>query len=824
MTKKSDAPAIRFKGFSDAWEQRKLSEITDKVTEKNAGLQYVETFTNSAEFGIISQRDFFDHDIAKLGSLDGYYIVKTEDFVYNPRISTSAPVGPINRNKLGRTGVMSPLYTVFRPHDIDTTYLEYFFKCGYWHSFMNFNGDSGARSDRFSIRDNVFFQMPIPIPDIDEQRKIGELLTCLDNLITLHQRKFEKLTNVKKSMLEKMFPQNGSSYPEIRFKGFTDPWEQRKLASLCEKFTDGDWIESKDQSDFGVRLVQTGNVGVAEYLDKPNNKKWISEDTFDRLHCEEVLPGDILISRLPEPAGRACIVPLLGTKMITAVDCTIVRTAPDMSNKFLVQYLSSQAYFDDVNTCLAGGTRQRISRGNLANFNVPIPVKKSEQDAIGMFFGYLDNLITLHQRKCIFFTGRAGRLISTVNKKRITSSWEQRKLGDMMNVTSVKRIHQSDWTDSGVRFLRARDIVAAAKNEEPDDYLYISKEKYEEYSTLSGKVGVSDLLVTGVGTIGVPYLVRNLEPLYFKDGNIIWFQNSDKIDGKFLFYSFSAEQIQGFINESAGIGTVGTYTIESGKKTPISLPNQIEQAKVGEFFQQLDNLITLHQRKFEKLTNVKKSMLEKMFPQNGSSYPEIRFKGFTDPWEQRKLASLCEKFTDGDWIESKDQSDFGVRLVQTGNVGVAEYLDKPNNKKWISEDTFDRLHCEEVLPGDILISRLPEPAGRACIVPLLGTKMITAVDCTIVRTAPDMSNKFLVQYLSSQAYFDDVNTCLAGGTRQRISRGNLANFNVPIPVKKSEQDAIGMFFGYLDNLITLHQRELEKLQNIKKSMLEKMFV
>ena len=195
-------PEKRFPGFTDDWEQRKLSEITDKVTEKNAGLQYVETFTNSAEFGIISQRDFFDHDIAKLGSLDGYYIVKNEDFVYNPRISTSAPVGPINRNKLGRTGVMSPLYTVFRPHDIDTTYLEYFFKCGYWHSFMNFNGDSGARSDRFSIRDNVFFQMPIPIQDIDEQRKIGELLTCLDNLITLHQRKLEEMKKQKKALMQ----------------------------------------------------------------------------------------------------------------------------------------------------------------------------------------------------------------------------------------------------------------------------------------------------------------------------------------------------------------------------------------------------------------------------------------------------------------------------------------------------------------------------------------------------------------------------------------------------------------------------------------------
>ena len=201
----SSVPEIRFKGFTDAWEQRKLSEIAGKVAEKNTGLQYVETLTNSAEFGIISQRDFFDHDISKLGSLDGYYIVRNEDFVYNPRISTSAPVGPINRNKLGRTGVMSPLYTVFRPHDIDTTYLEHFFKCGYWYSFMNFNGDSGARSDRFSIKDDVFFQMPIPVPHIEEQRKIGLFLTQLDHLITLHQRELEKLQNIKKSMLEKMF-------------------------------------------------------------------------------------------------------------------------------------------------------------------------------------------------------------------------------------------------------------------------------------------------------------------------------------------------------------------------------------------------------------------------------------------------------------------------------------------------------------------------------------------------------------------------------------------------------------------------------------------
>ncbi len=198
-------PEIRFSGFTDIWEQRKLGDIANKVIEKNTGLLYIETFTNSAEFGVISQRDFFDRGISKMESLDGYYVVREEDFVYNPRVSATAPVGPINRNKLGRIGVMSPLYTVFRTHDVDTTYLEQFFKSVYWHSFMRFNGDSGARSDRFSIKDNLFFEMPVPYPDIVEQRKIGEWLTSLDDLIMLHQRKCDELKDIKKVMLKNMF-------------------------------------------------------------------------------------------------------------------------------------------------------------------------------------------------------------------------------------------------------------------------------------------------------------------------------------------------------------------------------------------------------------------------------------------------------------------------------------------------------------------------------------------------------------------------------------------------------------------------------------------
>ncbi|MCW8633458.1 restriction endonuclease subunit S [Streptococcus macedonicus] len=167
-----------------------MGEIADKVTKKNKDIVVNEVFTNSAEFGIISQSDFFDKEIANAENIGGYYIVEPNDFVYNPRISTTAPFGPIKRNKLERTGAMSPLYYVFRPHGIDLSYLEWYFQTTCWHAFMRLNGNSGARSDRFAITDKTFNEMPISTPqDIEEQGKIGTFLTDLDRLITLHQRK-----------------------------------------------------------------------------------------------------------------------------------------------------------------------------------------------------------------------------------------------------------------------------------------------------------------------------------------------------------------------------------------------------------------------------------------------------------------------------------------------------------------------------------------------------------------------------------------------------------------------------------------------------------
>jgi len=148
----------------------------------------------------------------------------------------------------------------------------------------------------------------------------------------------------------------------------------KKLEKVCDAFADGDWIETKDQSDDGIRLIQTGNVGEGVFLAKDGRARYVSEETFARLNCTEIFPDDLLISRLPDPIGRACILPELPTRMITAVDCTIVRTDPKkLLPKFLLFYTNSTDYHDQLTKYLSGTTRTRISRGNLAKIEIPVP-------------------------------------------------------------------------------------------------------------------------------------------------------------------------------------------------------------------------------------------------------------------------------------------------------------------------------------------------------------------------------------------------------------------------------------------------------------------
>ena len=408
--------------------------------------------------------------------------------------------------------------------------------------------------------------------------------------------------------------------PTIRFKGFNDDWEQRKLGDLAEIVGGGTPSTGIDSYwDGDIEWYAPAEIGEQIYLKSSQRK--ITEEGLNKSSAK-ILPIGTVLFTSRAGIGKTAI--LLKEGCTNQGFQSIVPNKEKLDSYFI--FTRSEELKRYGETVGAGSTFVEVSGKQMANMGLMMPTIMDEQQKIGEYFSNLDHLITLHQRKLekikLMKKSMLGKMfpkdaesIPKIRFNRYTDDWEQRKLGDMMEVTSVKRIHQSDWTDSGVRFLRARDIVAESKNEEVSELLFISQEKYDEYSAVSGKVEKGDLLVTGVGTIGVPMLINSEEPLYFKDGNIIWFKNKNAIDGRFFYHSFNGLNIQKFIKESAGTGTVGTYTIENGKKTPINLPLQKEeQEKIGEYFSNLDHLITLHQRKLEKLKKVKKSLLEHMFP------------------------------------------------------------------------------------------------------------------------------------------------------------------------------------------------------------------
>lgn len=253
-------------------------------------------------------------------------------------------------------------------------------------------------------------------------------------------------------------------------------------------------------------------------------------------------------------------------------------------------------------------------------------------------------------------------------------------------------------------------------------------------------------------------------------------------------------------------------------------PTLEEQQAIGAIFTNLDAAINQHMLKHKALQQSKTALMQRMFPQEGQTVPELRLEGFSGEWGSAPLQQLASLFTDGDWIESKDQSTEGIRLLQTGNVGIGTFVQKSATQKWISEETFKRLRCQEVLPGDILISRLPDPAGRACIVPMMPYRLITAVDCTIVRLSEENDADYLVAYLGNPSYFEHIDTLLAGGTRQRVSRSQLAAIEVPVPPTLEEQQAIGAVFTNLDQLIAAEAQYIASLKQAKTALLQRMFI
>ena len=417
MTKEKGIPQIRFSGFTDTWEQRKLSDMVERVTRKNENRESELPLTISAQYGLIDQNEFFDKRIASR-DVSGYYLLKKGEFAYNKSTSSDAPWGAVKRLDRYEMGVLSTLYIVFALKEngnIDSNFLVSYYDTDCWHKGVQAIAAEGARNHGLlNITPADYFETFLTVPsDVKEQHQIGSFFAKLDTLITLHQRKYDKLTKVKKAMLEKMFPENGSSYLEIRFKGFTDAWEQRKFSELTE-------------------------------------------------------------------------------------------------------------------------------------------------------------------------------------------------------IRSASRVHKEEWQSSGVPFYRSSDVMAALNGTE-NEKAFISEELYEKLSAVSGKLEKGDVLVTGGGSVGKPYIVPNNEPLYTKDADLLWIKNNENLDPYFVYTFFFSPTFTDYLNSVSHVGTIAHYTITQLGETPITLPCVSEQQKIGDYFRNLDSLITLHQRKLEKLKNIKKACLEKMF-------------------------------------------------------------------------------------------------------------------------------------------------------------------------------------------------------------------
>lgn len=228
-------PMLRFPEFREkgGWEMKRLGEIAIRVINRNKENKTLPVLTNSATGGIVCQQDYFDREIVTKDNLTNYSIVDVNDFVYNPRISTIAPVGPISRNNLC-LGIMSPLYTIFRFTEGCLDYFEQYFKTECWHKYLKGKANFGARYDRMNITSEDFFNMPIPLPPIEEQQKIAQSLLKLDEFIKADNGKHEQLKAHKKNFMLRLFPQNDQTVPEYRFPEFKQDgeWKRKQLKEI----------------------------------------------------------------------------------------------------------------------------------------------------------------------------------------------------------------------------------------------------------------------------------------------------------------------------------------------------------------------------------------------------------------------------------------------------------------------------------------------------------------------------------------------------------------------------------------------------------------
>lgn len=399
-----------------------------------------------------------------------------------------------------------------------------------------------------------------------------------------------------------------------------------------------------------------------------------------------------------------------------------------------------------------------------------------------------------------------------VRFKGFNDDWEQRKLSDVADVR--------DGTHASPKYISEGHPLVTSKNVKDgfvnyDDIQYISDEDFDEINKRS-KVDVNDVLIGMIGTIGNIALIRKEPDFAIK--NVALIKDAKKINYLYIYHFLQSNSTIKQLTNSMDGGTQKFIALGNIRNLDIDIPSDQEQAKLGQYFESLDNLITLHQRKCDKLQKIKKSMLEKMFPQNGMKKPEIRFKGFNDDWEQRKLGEMGSTFTG---LSGKTKEDFGhgdAKFITYMNV-FSNPIANLDMTEYVEIDS--KQNC--VKAGDVFFttsSETPEEVGMSCVMSENADNIYLNSFCFGYRPTVEFDLNYLAYVLRAESFRKNMTFLAQGISRYNISKNKVMEIKISVP-SLDEQNLVGAYFSDLDHLITLHRSKqitTKNIENRRKSM------
>ena len=347
-------PKLRFPGFDEPWQSTLLSSVFTKNTKKNTDGQITNVICNSAKQGLIPQREYFDKDIANSDNTSGYYIIEENDFVYNPRKSADAPYGPISRYKYAEAGIVSPLYLCFRAKkEINPSFFEWYFRSSAWHRYVYMSGDSGARHDRVSIKDDTFFAMPINLPSAHEQEHIASFLERIDQRIEKQRALVESLKKYKRGLLMHYFSDDK-----------TQLWTQCSVSQIGKVIT-GSTPPTNDRSNYDGDLLfcAPGDVGEQKYIS--STEKRVSPKGFA---LGRPLPPNSVIVTCIGLIGKLGIAK---TSMITNQQINALVVSEGFDYEFI--YYAFENFFPEYRSKVSMQTLPILSKSEFEKLMIKVP-------------------------------------------------------------------------------------------------------------------------------------------------------------------------------------------------------------------------------------------------------------------------------------------------------------------------------------------------------------------------------------------------------------------------------------------------------------------